>query len=177
MIREMGAITNADYRTINCVDTLIASAHLRRLRDLNLLEQKGRGNATYYVPTTNLLAPGISTQTPGISAQAPGITVVGSDITSPIRGLPKDFPPLPTELVRSLQEIGKRTSVQKIRSIIMQLCALGPLKLPELVQILHRDSDHLRKHYIVKMIDDGELECLFPEIPNHPQQGYKAKKL
>ena len=49
----MGAITNADYRNINCVETLAASASLQRLRDLGLLEQKGRSNATYYVPTVN----------------------------------------------------------------------------------------------------------------------------
>ena len=55
VVREMGAITNADYRNINCVETLTASASLRRLRDLGLLEQKGRSNATYYVPTSKLL--------------------------------------------------------------------------------------------------------------------------
>ncbi len=159
-VREMGAITNADYRNINFVDTLTASAHLRRLRDLKLLEQKGGGNATYYLPTSKLLAP-------GISAEAPGST---------IRGLPQGFPPLPEELVRSLQKIGKRTAVRRIKNIILQLCAIGPLKLPELVQILQRDPDHLRKHYISKMLDNGELECLFSEIPNHPQQAYKAKK-
>ena len=42
VVREMGAITNADYRNINCVDTLSASASLRRLRDSGLLELKGK---------------------------------------------------------------------------------------------------------------------------------------
>jgi len=60
IIREKGSISNAEYRTINGVDTLTASAHLRRLRDLELLEQKGRGNTTYYTPTIKLLTPGIS---------------------------------------------------------------------------------------------------------------------
>ena len=57
----------------NAVNTLVASAHLRKLRDLGLLEQKGRGNSTYYVPTLNLLAPDITTQAPDIRAQAPDI--------------------------------------------------------------------------------------------------------
>jgi ATP-dependent DNA helicase RecG len=172
IIREKGSISNAEYRTINGVDTLTASSHLRRLRDLELLEQKGRGNATFYVPTAMLLTPGISAQAPGISAQAPGINIFISDMP----GLPQGFPSLPLELVQSLKGIGKRTSVQKIRAIILQLCTLSPLRLPELVELLQRDSDHLRKRYLAKMIDDEELEYLFPNSPNHPQQAYKSKK-
>lgn len=177
ILREKGAISNAEYRTINAVDTLTASAHLRRLRDLGLLEQKGRGNTTFYVPTTKLLTPDIKATASGISAQAPGITVTASGITALIPGIPQGFPSLPKELVEALQKIGKRTSVLQIRTVIVQLCTLSPLKLPELVEILKRDSDHLRKRYISKMIDEGELEYLFPESPNHPQQAYKAKKL
>ncbi len=47
VVREMGAITNADYRNINCVDVSTASVHLKRLRDLEILEQKGKSQSTY----------------------------------------------------------------------------------------------------------------------------------
>lgn len=46
-VRELGAIDNAAYWSINRTDTLNASVHLRRLRDLGLLEMKGAGNRTY----------------------------------------------------------------------------------------------------------------------------------
>ena len=49
-VRELGAIDNAAYRSINRTDTLNASTHLRRLRDLDLLTMKGSGNRTYYIP-------------------------------------------------------------------------------------------------------------------------------
>ena len=49
-VREVGAIDNATYREINKTETLDASVHLRRLRDLKLLEKKGSGSRTYYVP-------------------------------------------------------------------------------------------------------------------------------
>ena len=42
IIREKGVITNADYRTIHYVDTLTASAHLRKLRDNGLLVRSKR---------------------------------------------------------------------------------------------------------------------------------------
>src|SRR5690606_38708345 len=56
MVREAGAIDNATYRDLNKVDTLAASAALRRFRDAGLLSQHGRGSATWYKPTAALLA-------------------------------------------------------------------------------------------------------------------------
>jgi ATP-dependent DNA helicase RecG len=176
IIREKDSISNAEYRTINGVDTLTASAHLRHLRDLGLLEQKGRGNTTFYTATSKLLTPGISSQAPGISSQAPGISSQAPGISALIAGIPDGFPALSEGLVQELQRVGKRTSVQKVRETIAQLCALSPLKLPELAGILQRDSDHLRKRYLSKMIDEEELEYLFPENPNHPGQAYRTKK-
>ena len=55
VLREMGAITYADYQTINFVDPFVASFRLKRLRDLGLIEQKGRGDTTYYIPSDKLL--------------------------------------------------------------------------------------------------------------------------
>lgn len=54
-VRETGSIDNAAYRDINQVDALNASLHLRRLRDHGLLEQKGKGSATFYVPSPQFL--------------------------------------------------------------------------------------------------------------------------
>jgi ATP-dependent DNA helicase RecG len=53
-VRERGAIDNAAYRSINGTDTLNASLRLRRLRDLNLLQMKGSGSRTYYIPSNRL---------------------------------------------------------------------------------------------------------------------------
>jgi len=49
-VREMGAIDNSAYRNLNHVDTHVASASLRCLRDIGLLVTKNQGSATYYVP-------------------------------------------------------------------------------------------------------------------------------
>ena len=55
-VREAGRITNAVYRDLNNVDTLTASAHLRRLRDAGLLLQHDHGAATFYTPHGRLVA-------------------------------------------------------------------------------------------------------------------------
>ncbi len=53
VVREVGEINNFIYRSINRVDTLTASARLRHLRDLGLLDQKGKSSATYYTLNQN----------------------------------------------------------------------------------------------------------------------------
>ncbi len=70
--RETGAINNAAYRDINRVETLVASGHLRRLRDLGLLEQKGKSVGAFYVSTPQLA--GVPLSTPAPAAQAQGLT-------------------------------------------------------------------------------------------------------
>ena len=53
--REVGAIDNATWRDTNKVDALTASQSLKKLRDAGLLQQKGRGSATWYQPTGKML--------------------------------------------------------------------------------------------------------------------------
>lgn len=50
MLRELRAIDNSSYRQQSGLDTLAASQELRAMRDAGLLEMKGKGSATYYVP-------------------------------------------------------------------------------------------------------------------------------
>lgn len=83
VVREAGAIDNATYRELSKVDALAASGALRRLRDAGLLAQKGRGSATYYVPTDRLGADGeglptksavLSTHPEGLSSNPGGLS-------------------------------------------------------------------------------------------------------
>jgi len=165
VVREMGAITNVDYRTINAVDTLTASSHLRRLRDFGLLEQKGSGNATYYVPSPKLLRPNAS-PLPGGSNPLPG---GGS-------GRYRGGVLLLEALKKEVGSLKKRRSPTEIKALIRHLCARQPLKLSEIAAILGRAPKHVRDTYLTAMIKDEELEYIFPETPAHPLQAYKTKK-
>ncbi len=177
VVREMGAITNADYRNINCVETLTASASLRRLRDLGLLEQKGRSNATYYVPTSKLFTGHIK---PNLqSSNLPSST----ELTPKISGLSSEFPSLsselaslPSDLQNELKVVGKRVNPEKMKELVKRLCAIQPWKLPELAQLLRRHTNYIRQNYLLPLIESDELEYLFPHQPNHPQQAYRTKK-
>jgi ATP-dependent DNA helicase RecG len=62
IVRELGEINNFIYRSINRVDTLTASQRLRRLRTLGLVEQKGKGSATYYTLSPDILEKNLSSR-------------------------------------------------------------------------------------------------------------------
>src|SRR5438128_1322146 len=47
--RRTGSVSNAILRDVSGLDTLAASNQLRQLRDLGLLELRGKGSATHYV--------------------------------------------------------------------------------------------------------------------------------
>lgn len=183
--RAVGAITNQDFRQLNGTDTLVASKALCSLRDVELLEQKGKGNRTYYQlgplarGETHLLS---SLSTPGISigdkGGTPGISSGDKGTSSmELRGLdalPTNFPELPGELKQEIRGLGARSrDPQLVKKIIRELCALASLSKPQLAAILGRTEDHLRKSYLSKMIQNREIEYVF-EDPAHPNQAYRT---
>jgi len=188
VVREMGAITNADYRMINSVDTLTASSHLRRLRDLGFLEQKGRGNTTYYVPTRKALFSETTPRTSPLSGElaphtsplsgelAPHTSPLSGELTGQISGLPLDYPSLPEALKEKIASLKKRESPEIVKDLIVSFCSLHPLRLSEIAAVLSKNPKYVRENYLNAMIDLGELEHVFPDQPNHPQQAYRAKK-
>jgi ATP-dependent DNA helicase RecG len=179
VIREKGSISNAEYRMINAVDTLIASFHLRRLRDFGLLEQQGRGNATYYVPTRKLLMgdeePENITYLLLNEDPTPHLTGLDGELTPHLTGLDGELVLLPAQLKRKIESLRRRTSPREIRDLIKEICAVQPLKLREIALLLKRHPKYVREKHLNDMVELQELEYLFAD-PNHPNQAYKAKK-
>jgi ATP-dependent DNA helicase RecG len=181
--REVGAINNAAYRDINHVDTLTASAHLRRLRDLELLEQRGKSSATYYVPTARLLNP-LGNGLLGKSNPTGNGLLVGSnppsngllvELNPSGKELLGDFPDLPEPLRQAIQELGRRASPYDVMQVILRLCAWRSLKTQEVAAILGRRTlNWVRDNYLSPMVRGGELEYLHPDNPAHPQQAYRT---
>lgn len=196
-VREAGAITNAAFRAIAHLDVLTASQHLRRLRQNGLLQQKGKGAQTYYVPTEKLLAPW-QAQFPGRTPQSGSLP--GQPVTSPepapqiagnieggtdqsIQAEAQSIQPsgqsihladLPAPLAIQVQAVGRRATPDVIRSAIRALCAWRPLSADDLATLLHRTRIHLVNEHIRPMLQDGELQRTIPHQPNHPQQQYRA---
>lgn len=67
-----------------------------------------------------------------------------------------------------------RASREIVRNTILRLCAEEFLSLRTLADLLQRDSDSIRNHYLRPMLKEGLLSLRFPDSPNHPQQGYRT---
>ena len=171
-VREVGAIDNAAYRAINRVETLAASAHLRRLRDLDLLTMKGSGSRTYYVPGADFEA---TSPAEGRQPEADPHQLAAdphhpsADPHHPDVGAT----PLPAELGQRIADAGERPRRPKLHSLIRALCAWRALSARELAALLSdRDPKVLVREHLGPMLADGELAYTIPEMPNHPEQKY-----
>ncbi|MFP4102149.1 Fic family protein [Coleofasciculus sp.] len=57
----------------------------------------------------------------------------------------------------------------------LELCSEHYLPLRTLADLLGREPDSIRNHYVNPMLSQDLLELKYPNQPNHPQQAYKAK--
>jgi len=175
LVRELGSIHNAAYRTINHVDVLAASQHLRRLRNHGLLQQEGKGADTYYVPTEKLLIPwntrrseeGAAPAMRSQSIQPPGQSIQ-------VAPQPIQLSDLPTNLVTQIQDLGGRPKRDVIRAVLRTLCSWRPLSAEELASLLRRTRIHLVNEHLGPMLKAGDLAHTIPDQPRHPNQRYRA---
>jgi ATP-dependent DNA helicase RecG len=176
IVREMGAIINADYRNINCVDTLTASVSLRKLRNNGLLELKGKGSQTYYVPGKAISDRETEASNTGFlpAESAQQVRPLSAELAPQVRPLSEELLDMPVELKKELDSLGARATQDKVKSLILKLCAVKPLKLPEIAFFLNRNANYIREIYLMPLINEGALRYTFPQQPNHPQQAYKT---
>lgn len=193
VVREAGALNNSIYRELTKVDSLTASQSLRRLRDAGLLAQKGRGSATYYVPTERLLDSGLSSNPESLSSESEGLstkldglsTKVGALSTNPegLSAMLADeqdtqrkalLNELPGALAAKIGAIGQRHPPGEVCNAIVEVCRLRDWRAEELATLLQRHSRYVRNNYLRPLMRDGRLAMTNPNEPSDPQQAYRA---
>jgi ATP-dependent DNA helicase RecG len=181
VVRELGAIDNAAYRNVNRTDTLNASVHLRRLRDLGLLAMKGSGSRTYYVPGPGFRpTPSLPTDPPQPGWQTPqgNRQTPQPDTQTPQAGQQTSQPdtPLPADLAQRLPEPGTRPERATLQQLVLDLCTWKPHSARELASLLgRRDHKHLVKELLSPMVAQGLLAFTIPSMEKHPEQRYTAR--
>lgn len=197
VVREAGAIDNASYRDLNKVDTLAASQALRRLREAGLLQQKGRGSATYYVPTERLLPderppapvpgqPGDVSVNPRLSSNPQGLSRESEALSRDSKALSRELDQvrqqardallagLPGVLAARLGALGRRSTPDEVRAVVLDLLGHQAWRLEELGLLLQRNPEYIRQKYVQPLYQAGQIVMTRPEEPNDPQQGYRA---
>ena len=181
-IREVGAIDNSIYRQVNGCDSLKASYELRNMRDFNILSQKGKGRATYYVPDFGFNNPKFGPGSPLLLnhlTDNPGAIPDHLSALSGNLGALPDNPgalsdKLPSNLIQQINELGKRASdKEKMDNVILNLCSWRALTLKELAVLVRRNERYLF-NIVSPLKEKGKLVYTIPDMPHHPEQAYKT---
>ena len=184
-VRETFTIDNATYRDLNRVDVLNASNHLRRLRDQGLLEQRGKGSATYYVPTDHFVTslfpdlsevetgPPLSGNPPALSGNLPTLSGNPSSLSGNPPAPPAD---LPAELTARIQALGQRVSQPDLAQLTVELCRHRPFSADELATSLGKNRKYLLDRVLTPLLRNDQLSHTIPDQPNHPDQAYTVEE-
>ncbi|MCA1991966.1 MAG: hypothetical protein LDL41_07955 [Coleofasciculus sp. S288] len=88
-----------------------------------------------------------------------------------------------SEHYKRLQEIAApvrekdRVNKSIVEKVILELCSEHYLSLRTLADLLKREPDSIRNHYVNPLLSQGLLELKYPTKPNHPDQAYRTKSL
>jgi len=166
-IREAGAIDNSTYRQLNASAVLKASNELRSLKDKGLIEQKGKGRATYYITGSVL-----NTEPKSLNTEPSALNTEPSALNTEPQSLIQE---LPYVLREKIKELGQRElDVEKIKSLVYEICKRRNCSLKELSILLDRKENTVFRKYIVPLKEEGKLQHTIIDMPNHPDQAYKS---
>lgn len=159
-LREVGAIDNLTYRQLSGVTAKETSKELKRLEKLNLIEAKGQGRKTYYIPTERLNA--LCGNSVG-SPQGKVTTSQGKVIT------------FGEDIRRKLLSLGKRSKKSELENVIIDMCGVAPLSIEEIANYTNRTISYIRIKILPGLLRDKRIKYTFPEMINHPNQKYSAQ--
>lgn len=186
-VREVGAVDNSSARQINGSDSVVANADLRKLRELNLLEIKGKFKYSYYVPSEELadifndrLSIGtLSTELDvltNLSAPPTNLSALPTNLST----LPVDLSALPdaslnklSGLMDQINNLPQRINDKSLlANLILQLCEIHTFKLNELAEIIGKSDKYILREFIKPLLNEKRINYKYPDMINHPDQAY-----
>lgn len=186
-VREVGAVDNASARQINGCEPNIANSDLRKLTKSGLLSTKGKNRFTYYIPSKELKKDFIEdidiTGDFEVKVSLEGsLSTELSALLNDLNALPIDLSALPQEKLEVLFQIKndidrlpKRINDKTvIKEIIIRLCQIVAFKLSELAAILGKSEKYILREFIKPLMEEGKINYIYPEMPNHPNQAYST---
>lgn len=105
------------------------------------------------------------------------LTTDGGDLAddAAVTGTSSPPPAVRPDLAARIAKLGPRPRRATLRPIIRALVADGPLTAAQIAERLGRKNvARLVEKLLTPMVADRELERTHPDIPNHPEQAYRA---
>ncbi|MEY3222287.1 MAG: hypothetical protein RLZZ203_1143 [Cyanobacteriota bacterium] len=177
LAHQFGDICNTDIQCYRREHPRDIGECLKHLVNNGWLERSGRGRGTNYTlvhkekPDLLSLLPSSEHYEPSSEHYEPS-----SEHCEPS----SEHYELSSEHYKRLEDIAApvrekgRTNKQVVEKVIIELCSEHYLPLRTLAELLGRDANSIRNHYVNPMLDQGLLELKYPEQKNYPQQAYKT---
>ena len=161
----------------------LTSKHPKDLTDIlhglvqkGCLESTGRGRGTVYylpgeIPSSNVLSPEMTIESSEHLPQS------SEHLPQSSEHLPGGFEHL--EKMRAIAEpVSKHGKSPKelVEEVILKLCNDRYLSLKEIAELLGREPDSIRNHYLNPLIKKGLIDLYMKNQKNHPKQKYTAVK-
>ncbi len=169
-LREVGAIDNITYRQLSGVSTKDASKDLKHLVKLNLIEQKGQGRQTYYIPSKELI--GLYSSN-GATSDEKVATSDKKVATSDEKVATSDL--FGERIFNKLNSLGRWSKRTELEHLIIEMCQRMPLSIEEIASLTKRNINYIRNKILPGLLRDKRISFTFPEMINHPNQKYTAK--
>ena len=141
-----GYVTNERLRLVLDIHKAEIADLLKSMCQDGFLVTEGYGRGTkYYLPN-------IATSEPNIATSGSNIATSESNIATPVK---------------------RKMPYDELKQTICKLCAEW-MSLEAISNSVGRNKTYLRSYILPKMLDEKCLEMMFPHVPNHPSQKYKA---
>ncbi len=135
------------------------------LRDLALLDMKGSGSRTYYVPGA---AMDIHYAAPASDEHQPE-----PNTHQPRPNTHQLLVRIPESLRQKMASLGRKPRRSVLQPLLQELCQFQALSARELATLLgRRDPKNLVREFLSPMVAEGVLAYTIPEMENHPEQRY-----
>ena len=140
------------------------------VRDGLLTQQNQRRWASYRVAEDS---PQLGDDSPHLAGDSPQSS---PQLAGDSPHLATNSPHLPPELL-SLAEparIKGKLPTAEMQALVVRLCNGRWLTSKDLASLLNRDAENLQGRILGVMVKKGLLELRFPDVPNRPDQAYRA---
>lgn len=182
-----GQVTRGRFAYLAELHPYDANSILRGMSSRGLLEQSRTARRVYTLPltiadSTQLSLPDSTHSAPSSTHSAPSSTHSARSSTHSIAtqpGKPSVLGEANASEWSRLREIATPVSRQGwqrrpiVRETILALCAVRPLRLAELAELLNREPQALRQSYLNPLLAEGTLCYLYAGEPTHPGQAYR----
>ena len=68
----------------------------------------------------------------------------------------------------------RRLPSEEMKMIIENLCRVQWLSASEIAALTDREAENLQSRFLTAMVREGRLRLRFPDVPNRPDQAYRA---